>query len=257
MNVVLPANAFTVRLRFHGDLFYFLRSPRAQPPLVEKRLHEKTSVKDVIESCGVPHTEVDLIVANDAPVDFSHQLLADAEIDVFPVPAPPELFPASRLQERRLKRFVADGHLGKLARDLRLLGFDVIYDNNATDEVLLAVTAEEERALLTRDRHLLMHGVLRHGYCPRSHLHEEQTLEVIARFSLGQAINPWARCVLCNGLLAPVDKAEISEQLEPLTKIYYHEFRRCAVCAKIYWSGSHFGKLQARIERIRNLVADL
>lgn len=257
MNVALPASAFTVRLRFHGDLSCFLRSPRAQLPLVEKRLHEKTSVKDVIESCGVPHTEVDLIVAKDAPVGFSHQLLADAEIDVFPVPAPPELFPASRLQERGLKRFVADGHLGKLVRDLRLLGFDIIYDNNATDEALLAVAAAEERALLTRDRRLLMHGVLRHGYCPRSHLHEEQTREVIARFSLGQAINPWTRCVHCNGLLAPVDKAEIFEQLEPLTKIYYQEFCRCAVCAKIYWPGSHFGKLQARIERIRNPIADL
>lgn len=252
MNSATPANEFRLRIRFHGDLSYFLGSGAAHAPVLEKRLGEKTSVKDVIESCGVPHTEVDLILLNGDPIGFAHQLLANGEIDVFPVAAAPELFSAHRLQQRRLTAFVADGHLGKLARDLRLLGIDVRYENRATDSQLLTIAIAEHRALLTRDRHLLMRAALQHGYCPRSHLHEEQTLEVIRRFDLGDVITPYTRCLCCNGLLAGVRKDEVVDQLEPLTRIYYEDFRRCTECGKIYWPGSHFAKLQSRIERIRD-----
>lgn len=251
MNVALSANAFTVRLRFHGDLSFFLRSSQARPPSIEKRLGEKTSVKDAIESCGVPHTEVDLILANGAPVSLSHSLVRDQAIDIYPVSAPPELFPGNRLQARGLRRFVADCHLGKLARHLRLLGFDVLYDNRANDAQLLHIATNNDRALLSRDRRLLMHTVVRDGYCPRSHDSDEQTVEVIRRFELAQLVAPFTRCLQCNGLLEHVDKAEVNQQLEPLTKIYYQDFRRCTGCAKVYWPGSHFGKLQNRLERIR------
>ena len=253
MNGGLSANPFVIRFRFHGELSFFLSSRLPGSGVVEKPLREKTSIKDAIESCGLPHPEVDLILVNGAPVGFSHQLLADTEVDVFSVPAPPELFPASRLQERGLKRFVADGHLGKLTRDLRLLGFDVLYDHKATDEALLVMMAQEERALLTRDRRLLMNRIVRHGYCPRSQRYEEQTREVITRFELNEAIAPWTRCLRCNGALSRVEKSEIMHRLEPLTRIHYQDFRRCIECGRIYWSGSHFVKLQARIERIRDL----
>jgi uncharacterized protein len=253
MNAVLTTNAFTVRLRFHGDLPFFLGSS-ARTPLIEKRLREKTSVKDAIESCGVPHTEVDLVVANGSPVTFSHHLVSDEEIDIYPVAAPAEFFPADRLQQRGLARFVADGHLGKLARDLRLLGLDVHYANDASDAQLLMMATTENRALLTRDRRLLMHAILQHGYCPRSHDPDEQIIEVIRRFNLAELIAPYTRCLQCNGLLERVEKSEVIGQLEPLTKIYYADFRRCAACGKIYWPGSHFGKLQARLEKIRTTL---
>lgn len=256
MNAAVSVKAFTVRLRFHGDLSFFLPAPRTQPRLVEKRLHEKTSVKDVIESCGVPHTEVDLILA-DAPITFSHHVVDDEEIDVYPVSTSPDLFPGNRLQERRVTRFVADGHLGKLVRDLRLLGIDVLYDSHATDPQLLITATTEDRALLTRDRRLLMHAILRRGYCPRSHDPDEQIIEVIRRFDLAEVIAPYTRCVQCNGLLERVNKADVFDQLESLTKIYYQDFRRCRACGKIYWPGSHFGKLEARIDRIRNLISNL
>lgn len=250
MNGVLTSNAFTARLRFHGDLSFFLRPSQAQPHLFEKRLSEKTSVKDVIESCGIPHTEIDLILVSGAPVSLSHHLVSDQEIDIYPISAPPQLFPGNRLQQRRLARFVADCHLGKLARNLRLLGLDVLYDNQATDAQLL-ITATNDRALLTRDRRLLMHAIVRHGYCPRSTDPDEQVIEVSRRFDLGELIAPYTRCLQCNGLLQRVDKDEVLDQLEPLTKIYYHEFRRCLDCGKVYWPGSHFGKLQERVARIR------
>jgi uncharacterized protein with PIN domain len=255
MNAVLSPNAFTVRLRFHDDLTFFLRSSLAQANLVEKRLGEKTSVKDAIESCGVPHTEVDLIVADGASVGFAHPLVRNQEIDIYPVAGPPELFPADRLQLRGLRRFVADCHLGKLVRNLRLLGFDVLYDNQATDAQLLIAATTDDRALLTRDRRLLMHAIVRHGYCPRSHDPNEQIIEVISRFGLAKLIAPFTRCLQCNGLLKRVDKADVFERLEPLTKIYYQEFRRCTVCAKIYWAGSHFDKLEVRLEKIHQALA--
>src|SRR5437762_12805384 len=147
---------FTVRLNFHGDLDFFLRS-KLRSGIVSRALNEKTSVKDVIESCGVPHTEVDLILANGQPVTFAHHLVRDEEVDIYPVSAPPGLVPTDRLQQRAVTRFVADGHLGKLVRDLRLLGIDVRYDNDASDAQLLITVTTEDRALLTRDRRLLLH----------------------------------------------------------------------------------------------------
>jgi uncharacterized protein with PIN domain len=252
MSASIAGHSFTVDFRFYGDLNFFLRS-RDAAKLMTKILREKTSVKDAIESCGVPHPEVDLILVDGIPVDFSYQLEADVKIDIFPVPASPELFSSQRLQQRDLARFIADGHLGKLVRDLRLLGIDVLYDNHASDAQLIATATSEDRALLTRDRRLLMHAIVQHGYCPRSQIAEEQTLEVIRRFNLARMIVPYTRCLRCNGTLARVEKREIIHELEPLTRIYYEDFRRCTECGKIYWSGSHFGKLQNRIDRFRAL----
>jgi uncharacterized protein len=235
---------FEIRLTFSPDLAPFVR-----PPLTRvKSLGEKTSVKDVIESCGVPHPEVDLILVAREPVGFAFQLSGAATVDVFGFADAQKL--TSRrdgLQTRRCLRLVADGHLGKLTRDLRLLGIDVAYEPHASDPRLLEIMQTEDRALLTRDRRLLMHSVVRDGYFPRSQNAAEQTREVIARFQLRDAVAPFTRCVRCNGLLAPAEKAAIDAQLEPLTRLYYHEFRRCSDCGQVYWAGSHSAKLEKRI----------
>jgi uncharacterized protein with PIN domain len=243
-------SAFRVRLQFHDDLTFFLKS-KTNSEVIERNLGEKTSVKDVIESCGVPHPEVDLILVNKEPVDFSHPIVKDADIDLYPVQSRCLLFTEKRLQVRFIKRFVADGHLGTLARNLRLLGFDVAYDRQAQDRQLLSVMEREDRALLTRDRRLLMHAVVRHGYCPRSQNADDQTIEVIRRFQLFDSITPFTRCLRCSAPLQKVDKADVIHKLEPLTKIYYTEFRRCTGCGQIYWAGSHFSKLQQRLQKIR------
>lgn len=242
-------NSFTVRLNFHGDLDYFLRSGKPDRP-VERTLIEKTSIKDVIESCGVPHPEVDLIVVNGEPVDLNFGITCDAEIEVYPPGIRYPLFKVKRLQLARATRFVCDGHLGRLTRDLRLLGLDVAYDQNADDQQLLRIMQAEDRALLTRDRRLLMHAIVRTGYCPRSQNSNDQTIEVIRRFDLLASIAPFTRCIRCNGSLQNVPKTDIVEKLQPLTKIYYEQFRRCRRCGQIYWSGSHFIKLQKRLEQI-------
>jgi len=243
-------NAFTVRLRFHGDLHFFLRS-KAGDTVIERRLAEKTSIKDVIESCGVPHPEVDLILVDEQTVGFDHTLASDTKVEVFPVQHRDTDCTKKRLQMIGITRFVSDGHLGRLTRNLRLFGFDVAYRQNADDRQLLEVMTRENRALLTRDRRLLMHGIVRHGYYPRSQNADEQTIEVVRRFDLLELIAPFTRCLRCNAPLEEVAKADVIDKLEPLTKIYYGRFRRCPDCKQIYWPGSHFPKLQKRIEEIR------
>jgi uncharacterized protein with PIN domain len=95
-----------------------------------------------------------------------------------------------------------------------------------------------------------MHKIVRHGYCPRSHDPDEQILEVLRRFDLAAQAAPYTRCLKCNGVLVQAEKSDVLDRLEPLTKLYYQDFRRCPDCNKLYWPGSHFGKLKARIERI-------
>jgi uncharacterized protein len=246
------AKRFFVDLSFYGDLGFFVKDKvRLQP--IRRVLTHKRSVKDVIESIGVPHPEIDLIHVNGQPVDFSFHLEADTAVHVFPVS--PNLFPTFPLQERGVHSFVADCHLGKLARDLRLLGIDVVYHRDANDRDLLDTMLRESRALLTRDRPLLMHRTVRTGYFPRSQDPMEQTTEVIRRFGLARAIAPFVRCLRCNGLLAAVSKETVLDQLKPLTRLYYDEFQRCPRCGHCYWRGSHVAKLERRVETILNQIA--
>jgi uncharacterized protein with PIN domain len=241
---------FRARLRFHGGLDFFVKGASAAEP-VERELKEPTSVKDAIESCGVPHPEVDRILVADGPLDFTYVLRNNTDLDVYPVGFSGTKLPGEPLQRRRVNRFVVDGHLGKLARNLRFLGLDTAYDNQLDDPQLLAVMVAETRALLTRDRRLLMHSIVADGYCPRSADPTEQTFEVLRRFDLGSELRPFTRCIECNALLEPVDKASVLDRLEPLTRIYYDDFRRCTGCGKIFWRGSHFAKLEGFLERVR------
>src|SRR4051794_22428694 len=228
---------FVVRLVFHGDLNIFLKaSARAQP--IERKLKERTSVKDVIESCGVPHPEVDLIRCGNEAIPFSHVVDNNSNLDVYPVGFTENASSTVQLQIRGISRFVADVHLGALTRNLRLLGFDVVAPPLAPDGRLLEIMQKEERALLTRDRRLLMHSVVRTGFHPRSQDPNVQTIEVLRRFDLATQLRPFTRCLGCNEVLEAVAKEEIIEQLEPLTRKYYDEFRRCRGCGRIYWRGS-------------------
>ena len=255
---------FAVELTFSSDPAPFLRREwRGCGHAVRRTLAEKTTVKDVIEACGVPHPEVDLIVvrgeqdvAGSRAVDFAWQVQAPVRLQIYGVPAPAEVTPqAPRLQECPPARFVADGHLGKLACNLRLLGLDTVYECDANDPRLLEIMVAQDRVLLTRDRPLLMHGIVRHGYCPRSCESEAQTREVLRRFGLkrgGAELTPFTRCLHCNGLLEEVNKSEVLAPLadEPLTLRYYDDFRRCLGCQRIYWPGTHTQKLASLVTRL-------
>ncbi len=213
--------AFRIDLHFDSGLAFFL-SKQDRATALTRILREKTSIKDAIEACGVPHPEVDLVQSNGAIVPFEHQLQADAVVHVYGVVGSPATAEA-HLQQRRVARFVVDGHLGRLVRDLPFLGFDVVYQTDPPDDLLIAVAAAEDRALVTRNRRLLMWRAVRHGYCPRSHDPGEQMVEVLRRFDLAEVIAPFTRCPACNAMLRPVEKRDILEQLEPLTRIHYDE----------------------------------
>ena len=195
-------------------------------------------------------------MVDEQPVDFSYTLGENARVEVFPVQERLTYHTDKRLQHIGMLNFVSDVHLGGLTRNLRLLGFDVAYDQKADDRQLLEVMANENRALLTRDRRLLMHAIVKHGYCPRSQNAEEQTVEVVRRFNLSELMAPFTRCLRCNAQLEEAARADIIDKLEPLTKVYYDQFRRCPGCKQIYWSGSHFPKLQKKIEEIRSRIRD-
>jgi uncharacterized protein with PIN domain len=147
-------------------------------------------------------------------------------------PQPPE--PAS---------FVLDVHLGKLARRLRLLGFDACYRNDFDDATIIAVAARDGRIILTRDRGILKHRRVSHGYLVRSACVERQLHEVMRRYDLYGRIRLWVRCMVCNGLTVRVDKAEVLDRLKPRTRQYYDDFHRCTGCDRLYWQGSHYTRI--------------
>src|SRR5262249_13195578 len=157
----------------------------------------------------------------------------DVEIALYPPGLQFAKVREKRLQINTIMEFVSDGHLGKLVRDLRLLGIDVVYDPVAEDRQLVEIAGRNNRALLTRDRCLLMHAAVKHGYYLRSQNPLEQTIEVLRRFDLGSILSPFRRCLRCNALLEPAEKEKVIGQLEPLTRIYYNEFRRCTGCAQV------------------------
>jgi uncharacterized protein with PIN domain len=244
-----------VSFHFHRRLLKYLA-----PDLQEKghtyALNGPTAVKHAIEALGVPHTEVECILANGRPVGFGYLMQDGDRLDVYPavpaeVLAPVDLRPPLPLPAR----FVADNHLGRLVTYLRLLGFDVLYptrpDGKHLDDAELAeLSAADDRILLSRDRRLLMRKIVVHGLCLQSRDPRQQLADVLERFNLQQDVAPWSRCLRCGGLLRPVAKEEIVQRLEPKTKKYYHAFHICPRCGQIYWKGSHYGPLHDLVDEI-------
>lgn len=240
-----------INIRFYEELNDFLRPSQRKRELI-KKLNHQTTVKDVIESFGVPHTEVDLALVNGKSVPFDYLLHNGDRISVYPVFESLDISPMAKLQERPLRnlKFVTDVHLGKLTRFLRLLGFDVYYRNDQEDYELLQIMEKDHRVLLTRDRHLLMHRIVERGYWLRSQNPPRQALEVVKRFDLWRNIKPFKRCLNCNGVLESVPKKRIQDNLEPKTKLYYRTFVQCRNCENIYWKGSHYARLKEFVDWI-------
>ncbi len=227
-------------LRFYEELNDFL-PPAQRNVAFTHAFNRRTSVKDMIEALGIPHPEVELILANGVSVGFDYLVRDGDRIAVYPMFESFDISEHLRIRRTPLRtvRFVLDAHLGKLARYLRLCGFDTLYRNDYQDAELAEVSAAEHRVLLTRDRFLLKRRIITHGYCIRSDRPLHQFREVLDRFQLHDQVSPFSRCARCNGLLEDVVKAAIIDRLEPLTRRYYDTFRRCTGCGHIYWHGSH------------------
>lgn len=237
-------------IRFYGDLATLAGTDESGTVAVP--VERPRSVKDAIESCGVPHTEVDLLLVRGRSVGFDELVVAGDRVAAYPpwvaLDVPSRVRPAPLDQDR----FVLDVHLGRLAQHLRLLGFDTLYRNDLDDEDLAALAAGGPRWLLTRDRGLLMRRTVTHGYLVRSSDPSEQVLEVVRRFGLADRFDPCTRCARCNGLLAPVDKADVVHLLEEGTRREHDEFSRCADCGQLYWPGTHVDAIARFLDRARS-----
>jgi len=230
----------TARFEFDPSLQLLLKRDLRSKP-VHLQFQGPQSVKHLIESLHIPHTEIGPLSVNGTDAGLDYIVQDGDRIEVRPVA------PADFVEE---PSFVLDGHLGKLASHLRMLGLDCLYNNAYDDDELVVISVEEERILLTRDRLLLMHKVITHGYLVRSLNSTEQLDEVIQRYGLVKWVRPFQRCMNCNHLLEPVDKETVLEKLEPLTRKYYHNFKLCSACGQVYWKGSHYEKMSRVIEAI-------
>lgn len=240
-----------VQLRFYEELNDFLPAAlrKADIPHVFDR---RTSIKDMIESFGVPHTEVDIILVNGHSVDFSCIVQDGDRISVYPVFESLDITPLLRLRPAplRIPVFILDSNLGRLARYLRLLGFDCLYQNDYDDETVATIADSEQRIVLTRDRALLQRKIITRGYFVRAQRPLLQVKEVLARFDLYRLVSPFKRCTRCNGALQAIEKQAIEDRLEPKTRQYIESFSICTACGQIYWQGSHHARSLQLIEEL-------
>ena len=241
-----------VEVRFYAELNDLL-PPRRRGRPITLEVGAGTTVKDLAESFGVPHAEIDVILVNGESVDFGHKVSEGDRVSVYPVFEALDVSPLVRLHTRPLRepRFVLDIHLGRLARTLRLLGFDSVWRNDITDDELAAISVDERRILLTRDRGILKRARVTHGYLVHETDRRRQVVEILRRFDLFGTIAPFGRCLKCNGVLEPVAKEAVEHRLPPRTRRDYDDFRTCPGCHRVYWQGSHYDRLAALVEEIR------
>ncbi len=233
-----------ITIRFYEELNDFLHYTRRKKAFSYPVLGKRTT-KDIIESLGVPHTEVDLILANGNPVDFKYYPVKDDFISVYPVFEALDISSINLLRPKPLRepKFILDVHLGTLARYLRLTGFDTLYRNDLQDEEIITISVSEQRIILTRDLQILKNGKVTHGYYVRNTNPGKQLDEIVDRFDLKKQFKPFTRCMDCNGIIEKVDKNSVENELLPNTRKSFHEFYRCNSCRKVYWKGSHYEKM--------------
>jgi uncharacterized protein len=245
------------RFRFYAELNDFLPKEKRGRELV-RRFDLGGSVKDFIEGFGVPHTEVDLVLANGEAVDFSYMVRDGDLVSVYPVFESLDISSVTRVRAAPLRalRFLLDVHLGGLAAYLRMAGFDAFYGNRASDAELAGAAAREGQVLLTRDRYLLMRAKVDRGYWVRSTEPRQQLLEVVRRFDLARSMRPFTRCLECNSILEEASRESVAARLPP--KIAgKNAFSVCPACQRVYWEGSHHARMRRLLEWVKaNAPAD-
>ncbi|TKB27387.1 hypothetical protein FCL47_04420 [Desulfopila sp. IMCC35006] len=242
-----------VLLTFHGDTADLLhRVPRGDKTIVYP-LSRRASIKDILESLGVPHTEIGQIVLDGQAQTFDKIARKGEHFLIYPLL--PDTLPtiATTLRPEPLRNciFLVDTNIGRLAGLLRMAGFDAeLVDSASANSATVERAIREQRILLTRNRDLLKIRRLIFGRLVRSQDPEQQLKEILDLYSLQDRLTPFSRCIACNGLLDGVEKNTIIDRLQPLTRKYYNRFKRCVGCGKIYWHGSHCDNMTAQLKRI-------
>ncbi|HWQ10602.1 MAG TPA: Mut7-C RNAse domain-containing protein [Holophaga sp.] len=234
------------RFRFYAELNELLPPMKRQRELVVG-FPTPVPVKDRIESCGIPHTEVAFIQVNGAPAGFAHRLQDGDRVSVYPFMAILEN-PLPLRPPYPRGRFVLDQHLARLAVYLRLMGLDALHRRHFPDEEVARVSIEEDRVLLTRDKGLLMRGLVVHGGFVRATDPMAQLPEVLHRFGARECYAPFTRCLACNGVLLPIAKAEVAARLLPGTREHYESFWTCPSCGRVFWEGPHVRRMRGWVE---------
>lgn len=243
----------TATFRFYEELNDFL-SPERRKVEFAYACARAATVKNAIEALGVPHTEIELILVSGDPVDFSYRIRDGDRISVYPVFEALDVRPVVKLRPEPLRRlrFVADAHLGGLARFLRMLGFDTLYSNAYHDRAIREIAARESRIILTRDRDLLICRDVTHGCFVHERKPEQQLAEIVRRLQLERDARPFTLCLECNVPLQPVDKHAVTGRVPPRAAQFYDRFSLCPNCKGIFWEGSHWERMRAVLEKILN-----
>ena len=245
---------YRVTLYLNGNLVDFF--PKAiWDRVVSCSFKSKRSVKDLLESNGVPHTEVGAILADGKAVTFDYLVQDGDRLEVFQATEFLQSDGDTHLQPVILgtPKLICDDHLEKLARRLRLLGFDVLFEKGMDDSALAALAQRENRILLTRDRRLLMRKNVSLGMHVWHDDPEKQVLEVLGRLRGTDSPGPFGRCTVCNGELRriPASSPEYEEALNeapPRVRIWRTEYDRCDSCKRLYWKGTHYAKLRRMVQ---------
>jgi uncharacterized protein len=235
----------TATFRFYEELSDFLAPDRRRREFTVPCAQAATT-KHMIEALGVPHTEVELILVNGESADFSRKIEDGDRVAVYPRFEAMDVTPLLRLREHPLRepRFVADAHLGGLARMLRMLGFDTLYDNHFDDDAIVAIAGQDGRIVLTRDRELLKRRAVTHGCYVHALKSALQLREVVERLDLARSARPFTLCLHCNAPLRAIHKDSVFERLPPKVQAHYERFSTCDVCGRIYWEGSHWRNMR-------------
>ena len=237
--------------RFYEELNDFL-APDHRRRAFEARCARAATVKHMIEALGVPHTEVELVLVNSESVGFDRLLAHGDRVSVYPRFETFDLTPLLRVRDSplRVTRFIADAHLGGLARLLRLTGFDTLYDNHYDDAEIVAIAVREGRIVLTRDRELLKRRELTHGCFVHALKPEQQATEIFPRLDLARSARPFSLCLECNAPLRPIDKADVAHRLPADVRARHVRFSTCDQCQRVFWEGSHWQRMQAIVTRL-------
>ncbi len=229
-----------VKIVFHGDLFLFLGRDQRKNSHIETPLDRRTSIKDFLEALGIPHSEIYRLTVGEREKDFNYIVEDGDLIEVFPFPSPVNPMLETLLRSPvTCTSFAVDANVSKLARYLRMAGFDAFCDLQMADKELAERAVREERILLTRDRALLKRKIVVHGRLIRSVKPADQLREIVSLYGLRNRIKPFSRCMDCNEILRQADKESIAGRLEPLTRKYFAHFSICPACERIFWPGSH------------------
>lgn len=241
----------SITMRFYAELNDFLPEDKKFEAF-EVNLKMPAVVSEVITSMGVPLSEVDLILLNGKPAPRNQKLSVNDYVSVYPTFESFDIGDLRTTQTEALRKttFVADAHLGKLTKYLRMLGFDTLYRNDFGDDEIINLSLSEKRIILTRDKNLLNSSLVTHAYYIRATDKHQQLVEVVDKFDLRSQFKPFTRCMTCNACLMLKTPEEVLKMVDNNILQSYREFYLCPTCNKVFWEGSHFKRMERMVLKI-------